>query len=121
MLRALLSSLLIFGVAVACSPASSVDAPEEHVVVLKDGKLTVDGEQGMQFTVQASVGDVLHIFHSDPDFSHEFYITDEMYKMEAGNIVEIGDHHDIRLDHAGTFDILCINMENMKITVEVST
>ena len=120
MLRALLSSLLILGLAAACGPASSVDAPEEHVVVLKDGKLTVDGEQGLQFTVQASVGDVLHIFHSDPDFDHEFYITDEAYKMDAGNIVEIGDHHDIRLDHAGTFDILCINMEHMKITVEVS-
>ena len=120
MLKALLSSALIFGLAVACSPASGPAAAEEHVVVLKNGKLTVDGEQGMSFAIEASVGDVLHIFHSDPDFDHEFYITDEKYGMEVGNIVEIGDHHDIRLDHAGTFDILCVNMENMKITVTVT-
>lgn len=120
MLKALLSALTLLGLAAACSPGETA-SPEEHVVVLKDGKLTVDGEQGTQFTLQTSVGDVLHIFHSDPDFNHEFYITDEMYGMEAGNIVEIGDHLDIRLDHPGSFEIRCNHMEDMKITVEVSS
>ncbi len=120
MLKALLSATLIFGLAVACTPSAGPDVAEEHVVVLKNGKLTVDGEQGMTFAIEASVGDVLHIFHSDPDFNHEFFITDETYGMEVGNIVEIGDHHDIRLDHPGTFEILCVNMDNMKITVTVT-
>ena len=119
MLKALFSTLFLFGLVAACAPSGAVDAPEEHVVVLKDGLLTVDGAQGMQFTIEASVGDVLHVFHSDPDFSHEFFITDSKYGMEAGNIVEVGDHHDIRLDHPGTFEILCTQMENMKITVNV--
>ena len=119
MLKSLLSTLLLFGLVAACSPSVDTAAPEEHVVVLKDGLLTVDGEQGMQFSIDATVGDVLHIFHSDPDFSHEFFITDETYGMDVGNIVEIGDHHDIRLDHPGTFDIVCVHMADMKIAVTV--
>ena len=120
MLKSLFSALLFFGLVAACSPTPEASGPEEHVVVLKEGQLTVDGVQGMQFSIEASVGDVLHIFHSDPDFSHEFYITDDKYGMDVGNIVEIGDHHDIRLDHPGTFDIVCTHMNDMKITVSVS-
>lgn len=120
MLKSLFSSFLLFGLVAACSPTPQASQPEEHVVVLKEGLLTVDGEQGMQFSIEASVGDVLHIFHSDPDFSHEFFITDETYGMDVGNIVEIGDHHDISLDHPGTFDIVCVQMHDMKITVTVS-
>ena len=119
MLKSLFSTLLVFGLVAACSPNMDSSDPEEHVIVLKEGLLTVDGEQGMQFSIEASVGDVLHIFHSDPDFSHEFYITDETYGMDVGNIVEIGDHHDIRLDHPGTFEIVCTHMDNMKISVSV--
>ena len=95
-------------------------ASEEHVVVLKDGHLTVDGEMGKQFTIDATVGDVLHIFHSDPDFSHEFYVSDEHYSMEEGNLVALGDHHDMLLDHPSTFEILCYHMDDMKITVAVT-
>ena len=120
MLKSLFSTLLILGLVAACSPSTETGTQEEHVIVLKEGLLTVDGEQGMQFSIQASVGDVLHIFHSDPDFSHEFYITDETYGMDVGNIVAIGDHHDIRLDHPGTFDIVCTHMDDMKISVSVS-
>lgn len=120
MLKTLLSTFLIFGLVTACSPSSQTSEPEEHVIVLKEGLLTVDGQQGMQFSIETSVGDVLHIFHSDPDFSHEFFITDEKYGMDVGNIVEIGDHHDIQLDHPGTFEIVCVHMDDMKITVTVS-
>lgn len=120
MLKSLFSTLVLFGWMAACNPAPHESGPEEHVVVLKEGLLTVDGEQGMQFAIDASAGDVLHIFHSDPDFSHEFYITDEKYGMDVGNIVEIGDHHDIRLDHPGTFEIVCAHMDDMKVTVSVS-
>jgi plastocyanin len=119
MLKTLFSTLLMFGLVAACSPSAGTPSPEEHVIVLKEGLLTVDGEQGMQFSIEASVGDVLHIFHSDPDFSHEFYITDEKYGMDVGNIVEIGDHLDIMLDHPGTFEIVCSRMEDMIITVNV--
>lgn len=100
--------------------ANTATASQEHVIVLSDGMLVVDGEAGTTFTIEANVGDVLHIFHSDPDFNHDFYVTDENYGMESGNIVALGDHHDMILDHASTFEILCNEMPNMVITVIVS-
>ena len=39
MLKTLLSTLLLFGLVAACSPSADTAAPEEHVVVLKDGKV----------------------------------------------------------------------------------
>ena len=116
MLKRLISSIFLAGLIVSgCATAS-----EEHVIVLKDGHLTVDGEQGKEFVITATVGDVLHIFHSDPDFSHEFYVSDAHYTMEEGNIFALGDHHDMLLDHPSTFEILCNHMDDMKITVAVT-
>lgn len=98
----------------------SASAGDEHVIVLSDGMLVVDGESGTVFTIEASVGDVLHVFHSDPDFEHDFYISDDHYGMENGNIQALGDHHDILLDHASTFEIVCNEMPHMRITVVVT-
>jgi len=88
------------------------ELPVQHTIVLKGGKAS-------QGEIRAKIGDTLHIFHDDSIHSHEFYSTDEHYRFDIGTIMDFGDHFDIELDHAKSFEIRCYAMPDMVIEVHV--
>jgi plastocyanin len=88
-------------------------AQNVHSIVFKNGEASIT-------EVDAAVGDIVAFYHLDPDESHQLYSTDANHQFDVKHIFKQGDHFDIELTSAGSFDVLCHAMPHMKITINVT-
>lgn len=106
-------SALFASVSLAFLVTAPALAQTVHPIVFNNGEASVT-------EVDAEVGDTVAFYHMDPDEAHQLYSTDVNHQFDVKHIFEHGDHFDIELTSAGSFDVLCHAMPDMKITVNVN-
>jgi len=99
-----LALALIFG------PALSALAAETLTVLQK-------GRAFNPLTLNARVGDTVHIVNDD-EFIHHVFIRSATFNFDSGE-VDLGQFVDIKLSTAGTFAVLCAIHPKMHLELTV--